>query len=248
MALESILPQRGLWLRRLYAAARRVQRHIYMETGMKHLAIYIMAITMSVIFGCQVGCGENDAEEALIIQNLSDHEREEQALTQQSLYENADWKLRWKESEAAHKRYIRLRRTYPNAALNAYIEYRNWMQYGHPLATEIAKVVVKADMAGEWNIPDKLQVFKWELQIAKDNKDTKDYIAELEGRILFWSEFAKELEAEGEDPAKFIIAFEISDEWLNTESPTCTEQIELQCEINLTTLRKRSIIKHKYGA
>ncbi|MCY3721765.1 hypothetical protein F4X88_18285 [Candidatus Poribacteria bacterium] len=176
---------------------------------MKCLVFYMMVIAMSVILGCQVGCGGDDysAEQALTEQDYADIEAE----TRQNLYKHADWTVRWEQSRKAHKRYMKLKNTYPNAALNAYIEYYNWMHYGHPLAIQAAILSVKMDLAGQSNIPDTLEMLNLELQIAKDNNSTKQHIAELEADILFWSELGKELEAEGEDPAAFIIAFEIAE-------------------------------------
>ena len=130
------------------------------------------------------------------------------------LYENADWNVRWAQSRKAHKRYIKLRDKYPNAALNAYIEYSNWFNYGHPLVTKTAKLSVKMDLAGEGNVPDMIELLTLELQIAKDNKSTKTHFDELEEGILFWTELAKDLESHGEDPAEFMIEFEISSEGL----------------------------------
>lgn len=181
---------------------------------MKRLTFYIMIIVISSILGCQVGCGGDDAEDieyALTEQQYADIEAE----TRQYLYENADWNVRMENAKKARKRYFKLKKMYPNAALNAYIEYQNWFYYGHPLATEIAKLNVKMDMAGKSNISDTLQLLEWELQVAKDREHPKEHIDEFNEEILFWTELAKELVTEGEDPAEFIIAFAIQEaiEW-----------------------------------
>ena len=155
-----------------------------------------------------MGCGGDNAETALVAQNLSD----EEVLTKKELYKTADWEIRWEKSRAARKRYMKLRGTYPDAALSAYIEYCNWMEFGHPLATEAATLAVKMDLAGQTNIPEVLQKYNLELQIAKDNAVVQDWIDEIEEKILFWSELSEELEAEGHDPAEFIIQFKIGEE------------------------------------
>lgn len=85
------------------------------------------------------------------------------------------------------------------------------MEFGHPLATEAATLAVKMDLAGQTNIPEVLKKYNLELQIAKDNAVIQDWIDEIEEKILFWSELSEELEAEGHDPAEFIIQFEIGE-------------------------------------
>lgn len=86
------------------------------QTKMSLFSIFLFSV-----IGCHLGCGGDDAETALVAQNLSD----EEVLTKQKLYEPADWEIRWEKSRAARKRYMKLRDTYPDVALNAYIEYRN---------------------------------------------------------------------------------------------------------------------------
>lgn len=177
---------------------------------MRYLFYYVSLLLISAILSCQFGCGESDSEvaqQAYDEQYFAEIENE----TRQYLYENADWNVRWRESRAAHNRYIKLRKLYPNAALDAYIEYTNWMNYGHVLSEDVAKISVKMDLAGESNLPDTLQLMKWELQIAKDNKESPGYIAELEKDVLFWTELQAELISEGEDPNTFVIEFEIAE-------------------------------------
>ncbi len=180
---------------------------------MKCLTYYIIIIAISAVLGCQVGCGTDEKEDigtALNEQYFADIEAE----TKQHLYENADWKVRWEQSRKARKRYIKLRGTYPDAALNAYTEYCNWFYYGHHLALEVAKLSVEMDIAGQSNLPDTLKLLNLQLQIAKDNGEHKDHLDELKEDILFWSELAKDLETDGGDPGEFIIEFEISEETL----------------------------------
>ena len=176
---------------------------------MRWTKIYFLALLICGVIGCQIGCGD-DVENALVEQNISD----EEVLTKQKLYETVDGEIRWKKSRAARKRYIKLRDKYPDAALKAYIEYRNWMHHGHPLATEVAKMSAKMDMAGKTNIPDTLKLLNLELQIEKDVHNRDIQIKEIKESILFWTELAKDLEAHGEDPADFEIQYEISAETL----------------------------------
>ena len=177
---------------------------------MRPLFFYTAIVLMSAVLGCQIGCGADDSESA---QQAYDEQyfAEIESETRQYLYENADWNVRWRESRAAHKRYIKLRKQYPNAALDAYTEYTNWMNYGHPLSADVAKLSVKMDLAGASSLPDMLQLMQWELQIAKDNNEGKEYIAELEKDVLFWTELKAELISEGEDPNAFVIEFEIAE-------------------------------------
>ncbi len=173
---------------------------------MQSTKMYLLALLICCVIGCQIGCSD-DVEEALIEQNIADAE----VLTKQKRYETADHEIRWKKSRAARKRYMRLRDKYPDAALNAYIEYRNWMHYGHPLATEIAKLSAKMDMAGKTNIPDMLKLLNFELEMEHDLQSRKKHIEELEENILFWTELAEDLKSHGEDPADFEIQYEIGE-------------------------------------
>jgi hypothetical protein len=173
---------------------------------MRWTKIYFLALLICGVIGCQIGCG-HDVENALVEQNISD----EEVLTKQKLYETADGEIRWKKSRAARKRYIKLRDKYPDAALKAYIEYRNWMHHGHPLATEVAKMSAKMDMAGKTHIPEMLKFLNLELEMANDLQSSEKHIEELEENILFWTELAKDLKIDGEDPADFEIQYEIGE-------------------------------------
>ncbi len=165
----------------------------------------IIAILSSVC--CHIGCDRETEETALIEQNVSD----EEVLTRQKLYETADWETRWERSRKARKRYFLLKDKYPEAAINAYIEYRNWMDYGHPLAEKVGRISAETDILGKINIPQNLQLLNWELQIAKDTGASKEFLAEMEENILFWTELGEDLESEGHDPALFEISFEIQE-------------------------------------
>ncbi len=177
---------------------------------MKCLTYYAICIVILSIAGCQVGCGsdEEEIQTALTQQQLSDIETE----NKQYLYENADWDVRVEQWEKARKRYFKLRKSYPNAAVNAYIEYRNWFHYGHPSAEEVARLSAGMDMAGQGNLPNIIKLAELELQIAKDNKKRKDHIAELEENLLFWTELLADLKEHGDDPNEFIIEYEIQEE------------------------------------
>ena len=165
----------------------------------------------------QTGCGgDNDDENdgianALVEQSVLNQE----LLTQQELYEFADWTTRWEKSREARKRYVKLRDTHANEALKAYIEYYNWMHYGHPLAEKIARISVQMDMAGETTIPDMLQLLHLKLEMVKDlTLTTKEHIAELEAEIRFWNELGEELVANGSKVTDCKIEYEISVETL----------------------------------
>lgn len=137
-----------------------------------------------------VGCGgyeKEDIQTALTEQQLSEIERE----NRQYLYENADWNVRVEQAQKARKRYFKLKKLYPNAALNAYIEYHNWFHYGHPFAKEVAMLSARMDMAGQGHLPNMIKLSELELQIAKDNKQPKEH---------------------GDNPFEFIIEYEIQEE------------------------------------
>lgn len=132
--------------------------------------------------------------------------------TQQEIYEWADWNTRWEKSRQARRKYIELRHTHPDAALAAYIEYYNWMHYGHPLATKIATMSVEMDRFGETTIPELLEQLNLELQMKKDLVlSTKDEIEEVTQSIKFWTELREEIIANGGKVTDCKIAFEISE-------------------------------------
>lgn len=171
-----------------------------------------MRVVSSLLFLICIllGCGD-DVEQALIEQNLSD----EEVLTKHKLYETADEETRWKKSRAARKRYIRLREKYPESAIKAYIEYGNWIHYGHPLATEVATMSAKMDIAGKTNLPSILKFLNLELEMIIDLQGEQEHINELKESINFWTELSDELIEEGQDPAEFEIQYSISEKTLN---------------------------------
>lgn len=172
-------------------------------------AIKFLIIIFAVLL-FQSGCGDS-VEEALTEQNISDAE----ILTKQKLYETADEETRWRKSRAARKRYIRLRETYPDVALKAYIEYRNWLHHGHPLATEVATMSAKMDMAGKTNLLNMLKFLNLELEMITDLEGEQEHIDEIKESINFWTELKEELISENQDPADFEIQYSISEKTLN---------------------------------
>ena len=99
---------------------------------------------------------------------------------------------------------------------HVYIEYYNWMHYGHPLAEKIARISVQMDMAGETTIPDMLQLLHLKLEMVKDlTLTTKEHIAELEAEIRFWNELGEELVANGSKVTDCKIEYQIAEKGLD---------------------------------
>ena len=173
---------------------------------MRFAMLSFLAIVISAFLGCQIGCGKDEEDVSFVEQGLSD----EEVLTSEELFVSADWATRFQKSKEARRRYFKLRDTSPSAALKAYIEFHKWLFHGHPLAEESARLTVEMDMAGKSNIPDTLRLLNIELEIITDLNKPTQHIEEIEESILFWTELAEELEAEGHDPADFEIEFEIA--------------------------------------
>ncbi len=189
---------------------------------MRWTKISLLVMSICSVLISQIGCGRDDGgvEHTFVEKSSADEEfstvektsADEEFSTQQELYEFADRSTRWKKSRAARKKYIKLRETRPNEALKAYIEYYNWMYYGHPLAEKIARISARMDMAGETTIPDMLQLLNLKLEMIKDLKlTTKAHIAELEADIRFWNELGAELVANGRELTDCKIEYEISE-------------------------------------
>ena len=70
----------------------------------------------------------------------------------------------------------------------------------------------RMDMAGQGHLPNMIKLSELELQIAKDNKQPKEHISELEEDLLFWTEILKGLKEHGDNPFEFIIEYEIQEE------------------------------------
>lgn len=132
--------------------------------------------------------------------------------TQQEMYEWSDWNTRWHKSREARRLYIAIRDSQPQQALEAYIEYYNWMYYGHPLAEKIATMSVEMDNAGETTLENMLTKLNLEIEMMKDLAVfTKEDMKETQKSIRFWTELSEEIIRNGGKVEDCKIEFSISE-------------------------------------
>ena len=173
---------------------------------MRCLSAYIVVLILATGLSCQSGCGADDNRTRTIGDPLVNPEP-----VPEELFKTADYQTRFESSRTARKRYFLTKRTRPKVALQFYTQYVKWIYKGHELSEEYAKIVVKMDMAGKCNLTDTLTMLTLDLRMVKDNGGSAKHIKNLEDDILFWNELSKDIEADGDDPADFVIEFSIGE-------------------------------------
>ena len=105
------------------------------------------------------------------------------------------------------KNYLRLKKKNPDSALVELRQHAKLAFNSHPKAPEWAQIASRLDRAEKASLPDMLQLSRLNLEIARDNNVSAEYLEILESKVLVWEEIENELNTEGRDPKLFFIEF-----------------------------------------
>ena len=167
---------------------------------MKYQTHVYIAITVAVLIGL-LGCSATDTQEPTLIPEVPPEE-----------VAGADDTLEaFKEREVASKehlnKYLELKESDPDAALEALKTAVSVLHDNHPKSDEFAKHLFDMDTAGVATLPQLLALDEIMLEIAIDNHYGQELIQHQKEVIQETKERIKELRREGQDPDEFTQPF-----------------------------------------
>ena len=167
---------------------------------MKYRTHVYLTITIVVLIGL-LGCGDTDSQEPILIPEVPPEEVAGTGNTLEAL----------KEREVASRehlnKYIELKESDPDAALEALIIAASILHDDHPKSEEYAKRLFDLDIAGVATLPQMLALDEIILEIAIDNRYGQELIQHQKEVIEETKEEIKSLEKDGIDPDEFTKTF-----------------------------------------
>ena len=167
---------------------------------MKYPAHVYLTMVVVVFIGF-LGCGDTDTEESTLVPKVAS---EEVAGTDDPL---EAWKAREVASREHLNKYLELKETDPDAALEALKTASSVLHDNHPKSEEYAKLLFDMDTAGVATLPQILAIDEILLEIAIDNDYGQELIQHQKEAVQETKERIKELERDGIDLDEFTETF-----------------------------------------
>ena len=167
---------------------------------MKYPAHVYLTMVVVVFIGF-LGCGDTHTEESTLVPAVSS---EEVARTNDPL---EALKAREVTSREHLNKYLELKETNPDAALEALKTASSVLHDNHPKSDEYAKLLFDMDTAGVATLLQILAIDEILLEIAIDNDYGQELIQHQKEAIQETKERIEELEMDGIDPDEFTEPF-----------------------------------------
>lgn len=167
---------------------------------MKYPAHVYLAMAMAVFIGF-LGCSDTNTEEPTLIPEVPPEEVAGAGDPLEAL------KAREVASREHLNKYIELKETDPDAALEALKTAASVLHDNHPKSDEYAKLLFDMDTAGVATLPQILAIDEVLLEIAIDNRYGQELIQHQKEAIQETKDRIKELKRDGIDPDEFTQPF-----------------------------------------
>ena len=167
---------------------------------MKYPAHVHLTMVVAFFIGF-LGCSDTDTEESTLVPEVSPEEVADADDPLEAL------KAREVASREHLNKYIELKETDPDAALEALKTATSVLHDNHPKSDEYAKLLFNMDTAGVATLPQILAIDEIFLEIAIDNRYGQEIIQHQKEAIEETKEQIDELKKDGIDPDEFTQPF-----------------------------------------